>query len=207
MKYIVFYFLFLCGCFAPELLPPTKPFILDKTTVSLDTNTKTLSGTGRVLFKQALFGLFSKEFYFFNAHFIDEDSFFILHSHFTGFAKEDGLQVFFKRTKNNLTIELSTPSYPPQTLYTQENYFLKNQVLKFYIEITNGSKNKVEIKIWDSTVNPTKYLKKEADFFSKENLMVDSQGLIFYSQGQGLLWGVELNKITLKEIKRKSIEQ
>ena len=204
LSFIVLWFIF-CSCSPKINLSPVHPVILDKASISLDQ--KVLSGTGRVLFNQPLFGLFSKEFYFINANLFDEESVFILHSHFTGFAKEDGIKVFFRRDKHTLTIELATPSYPLQILNTQENYFLKNQNIKVYLEITNGSKNFVEVKIWNSYINPTQYLKKSANFFSIENLIADSNDFIFYSKGQGLLWGVELNKAQLKEIQRRSIEQ
>ena len=196
-------FLF-CGCSSKLSSSPLNPVVLDKSAIVADQ--KVLSGTGRVLFNQPLFGLFSKEFYFINVDLIAEDSFFLLHSHFTGFAKEDGIKVFFKRVKTTLTIEVATPFYPPQILYTKEDFFFKNQNLSLYIELQNGTTNQVNLKIWSHYLNPTGYLKTPADFFSDKNLIADSHNRFFYSKGLGLLWGVELYKAQLKEVERRPVE-
>ena len=206
MKHLRAVFLFFCfvvflGCSVSAPAPPAKPVILDKS--SLFKEQQTLSGTGRVLFNQPLFGLFSKEFYFINAELTNEDSFLVLHSHFTDFAKEDGIKVLFKRAKTSLLVSVATPSYPVQLLYEKENWFKQNHNLKVHVEIQNGGDHFIHVKIWNSFINPTGYLKKEVDFFSEENLMADSHDLFFYSRGQGLLWGMELHNAQLLKIERK----
>ena len=202
---VCFCFLFFCACSVDVHIPPAELVILDKNSLSKEQNI--LSGTGRVVFNQPLFGLFSKEFYFINVELINEDSFLILHSHFTNFVKEDGIKVFFKKVKTKLLVSVSTPSYPVQLLYEQENYFKQNNNLNIHVEIQNGGDHFIHVKIWDSIINPTGYLKKEVDFFSSQNLIADSHDLMFYSRGHGLLWGVELHNARLLKIERRSIAQ
>ncbi len=203
---IFFIFLLFCGC-SPVVQNQAIPVILDKDTISLTEDKKILQGSGRVLFNQPLFDLFSKELYFIKAEMFNESSSFVLHSHFTGFTQADGIKIFFSRDKNSLTIQISTPNYSFQHLYTDEKYFIQNQTLQIYTEAYNRSKNLIGIKVWRTDINPTGYLKQSISFLSRQNLLADSQELIFYSRGQGMLWGVELNKVRLIKIFRESLNQ
>ena len=184
-----------------------EPLILDKETVEFSKKEKFLQGIGRVLFNQPVFGLNSREFYFVKAELFNENSFLILHSHFSGFAKEDGVKVFFIREQNNLVIKAATPDYPVQSLYVQEGYFEKSNQLAVYVQVQNGTREFVDIKVWNIYINPTGRLRETADFFTSQNLITDSEDALFYSQGQGLLWGVEIDRVRLMEIYRNSIGQ
>ena len=205
-----FYFfiilLFCCGC-SPTVKYQVESVVLDTKTVQLTEDKKTLYGTGRVLFNQPLFGLFSKELYFIKAELFNENSSFVLHSHFTGFKTQDGIKVFFIREENQLIIRVSTPTYPVQELQTVKNYFVKNQKLEIYVEVQNGTENSINIRVWDVYINPSGYLKTNTSFLSRQNLIVNSEDLLFYSRGQGLLWGAELNRVRLLEIFRESVNQ
>lgn len=204
--FLFFIFFLFCGC-SPVTKHQATPLILDKDTISLIEDKKIIQGIGRVLFSQPLFDSFSKELYFIQADLFNENSFFVLHSHFTGFKKEDGIKVFFIRNKNSLIIQVSTLNYPFQHLYTDEKYFFQNQTLKVYTEVHNRSKNLISIKIWRTDINPTGYIKQSTSFLLRQNLLADSRELVFYSRGQGMLWGVELNKARLITIFRESLNQ
>ena len=206
--YLLFLFISLlfCSCSPPEK-KQVEPLIVDRETIEFSESENSLKGTGRVLFNQPLFGLNSKEFYFLKAEFFSEDSSLVLHSHFSGFVKQDGVRVIFIRDKNKLLIKTATPDYPVQELHVIENYFERNNQLDIYVQVQNGIREFVNIKIWNAYINPTGYLKKTADFFTLQNLMTSSEDILFYSKGKGLLWGVELNKVRLMEIYRNSVSQ
>ena len=207
---MLFYFFvilfFYCGC-SPNVKYQAKPVVIDKKTVQFNEDEKTLYGTGRVLFNQPLFDLHSKELYFLKAELFNENSSLILHSHFTGFNTQDGIKVFFLRKENQLIINVSTPSYPKQDLHIVKDYFTKNQKLEIYVEVQNGTENFVNVKVWDTYINPSGYLRKSTPFLSRQNLIANSEVLLFYSRGQGLLWGAELNKVRLIKIFRESVNQ
>ena len=199
-------FLLLCHC-SPVKQYHADPLILDNQTIQFLKNEKVLSGTGRVLFNQPLFGLYSKELYFIKAQLFNEDSSLVLHSHFTGFVKKDGIKIFFTRNKNNLIIKAATPAYPDQHLSIKNNYFIKNQNLEAHIQVQNGTDDFINIKIWDVYINPSEHLKKSTPFLLRQNLIIDSESAVFYSTGKGMLWGIELNKARLIKIFRNSVNQ
>ena len=165
---------------------------------------KLLRGTGRLLFQKPLFGLNSTELYTLRANFIHTDSQLILHSHFQGFKKGNGIKVFFIRKGSSLFIAASTPNYNKQNLYREENFFSSNQELYVHVKVQNGIKDSVRIKVWNRYFNPTGYLKKTNAFISDQNLLTDSFRKPFYSKGKGISWGLELQKIHLLEILRES---
>ena len=179
-----------------------RPLIIDKNTLTLSKEENTLEGTGRVVFNQPLFGLNSREFYFIKADFLHSNSSFILHSHFSDFFKQDSIKVFFIKEKKDLRIQVSTPGYKKQELRKVPDYFVKNQELSLYVSIQNGTDNFIDIQIWDSYLNPTGYLKTSSPFLLTENFLAQSQGLLFYSKGQGILWGMELNNVRLLKASR-----
>ncbi|MDE0118402.1 MAG: hypothetical protein OXM55_00140 [Bdellovibrionales bacterium] len=205
-KYFFICLLCCCAC-SPTIKERAAPFILDKDTLQIAEDKKTLKGTGRILFKTPLFGLYSTEMYFIKAQLFNESSSLILYSHFTGFAQQDGIKVFFTRDKSSLIVKASATSYPIQTLHTDTSYFTKNQNLEMYIEVQNGTENFISIKIWDAYTNPSGYVKEPARFLSRQNLIVDSRDFLFYSKGQGMLWGVQLNKVSLNFASRESVNQ
>lgn len=203
---LLFVFLFSFGC-SPVAENQAEFLILDKESVQLSKEKKVLEGVGRVLFTQPLFGLYSKELYFINTELFHEQSSFVLHSHFTGFMKEDGIKISFIRNQNSLFIKASTPAYSVQEFYKDENYFIKNQKLEIYVEVHNGTENFISFRIWDTYINPSGSLKTVASFLSEQNLVTDSKNVLFYSKGQGMLWGVRLNKARLIKISRESVSQ
>ena len=196
-----------CGCTKEEATHHAPPLILDKNTVLIEKDNKTLYGTGRVLFNQPLFGLFSKELYSIKTELTGENSSFVLHSHFTGFSKRDGIKVSFIRDKTALIIQTGGPRHPPQELFTDERHFVKNQVLTVRVEVQNGTENFINIRVWNAYTNPTGYLKKRNLYLSQRNLIADSTGSLFYSKGEGMLWGVELNNARLLDIFREPVNQ
>ena len=194
------------GC-SPAVEDQVKSFILDKESVRSSKNKAVLYGTGRVLFNQPLFSLYSKELYFIKAELLHEHSALVLHSHFTGFAKQDGIKIFFIRDKSGLIIKASTPAYPVQQLYKDENYFIKNQTLEIYTEVQNGTEDFISVKVWGIYINPSGSLKKVTPFISQQNLITDSKNILFYSKGRGMLWGVNLDKASLIKMYRNSVSQ
>ncbi len=205
-KYFFIFLLCCCAC-SPTFKHQVKPLILDKDTLQIAEDKKTLKGTGRLLFKTPLFGLYSKEIYFIKAQLFNKTSSLILYSHFTGFTQQDGIKVFFIRDKGSLIIKASTPSYPIQTVHTDTSYFTKNQNLEMYIEVQNGTENFISIKIWNTYTNPSGYVKEHALFLSQQNLIVDSKDFLFFSKGEGMLWGLQLNKVRLNFASRGPINQ
>ena len=165
---------------------------------------KTFKGTGRLLFQKPLFGLNSTELYTLRANFFHTNSQLILHSHFHGFKKGNGIKVFFIRKGNSLLVEAATSNYNKRNLYREESFFSGNQELYVYVEVQNGIKDSIRIKIWNHWLNPTGYLKKTNAFISNQNLLADSLKQPFYSKGKGILWGLELRTIHLLEILRES---
>ena len=204
--FITFLIFLICNC-SPISKNNLKYTILDNTAVQVLENEKILSGTGRILFNQPLFELYSTELYFIKTEFINENSSFVLHSHFTGFENQDGLQIFFERNQEHLIIKASTPNYPPQLLYENKTYFIKNNALAIYIQVTNGTEYFVDIKVWDIYSNPSGYLRTKISSLSDKNLIASSNSTTFYSRGQGILWGVALNKVHIIQIQRESINQ
>ncbi len=206
--FLLFLFIFFIsfGC-SPDVENQTGFLIVDKETVQFSKDEKVLEGVGRVLFQQPLFGLYSKELYFIKTELFHENSSLVLHSHFSGFVKEDGIKVSFIRDVNSLIIKVSTPAYPVQELYKDEDYFVRNQMLEIYTEVHNGTENFISVKVWSTYINPSGSLKKSTPFLSQQNLIVDSGDTLFYSKGQGMLWGVSLNKVRLIKITRESLSQ
>lgn len=194
------FWLLLTGC-SPSDNMKANPVIIDKT---LTVNKKGIKGSGRLFFNQALFGLNSKELYSLKAEFVHENSRLILHSHFSGFKSLDGIKVFFLREGENLTVKVGTPNRKEKNLYKEEKFFANNQELYFFIEVQNGIEDLIRIKIWNRYFNPTGHLKTTVSFISAQNLLADSFPERFYSKGQGLLWGLELDKIQLIEALRES---
>lgn len=207
MRFLLFFISLLFYSCSPPGDHQVEPLIVDKETIEFSKEKNTLTGTGRVLFNQPLFGLNSKEFYFIKAEFFNENSSLILHSHFSGFLKKDGVKVFFIREQSKLIIKVSTPRYPVQDLHIVEHYFEKNNQLAVYVQVQNGIREFVSIKIWSAYINPTGQIRKTADFFTSQNLMTSSEDILFYSKGEGLLWGVEMDKVRVMEIYRNSVSQ
>ena len=193
------------ACLPPSGEFPAKPIWVDKSTLELSSDEKTLKGKGRILFDQPLFSLYSKELYLLTADFPQADSSLTLHSHFSDFSKQDGIKVFLKRTAENLILHASTPGYPRQEIGVVPDYFLKNPKLSLYIEVANGTENFVDIQIWDFYINPKERLKKPAPFLSQQNQIPLLPDTLFYSRGRGILWGVELNGVRLIQSLRKSV--
>ena len=204
VKILLFCF---CSACSPNLLHKAEPLILDKKNLHPTEDKSTLKGTGRIVFDVPLFDLNSTELYFIKARFFNEHSSLILHSHFTGFDKQDGIQVSFVREEGRLIIKALTPGHPARRLYMKEDYFSQNQMLEIRVQLQNGIKDLVHIKIWDLYINPTGYLKTNMTTLTKQNLIADSRELIFYSRGRGMLWGMELNKIHLLAVFRESVSQ
>ena len=180
-----------------------KPVIIDKTLTPQD-NGKTFKGTGRLLFQKPLFRLNSTELYTLQANFFHTNSQLILHSHFQGFQKGNGIKIFFIREGSSLFIAAATPNYNKQSLYRGESFFFDSQELYVHVQVQNGIKGSVRIKIWNRWLNPTGYLKKTNAFVSSQNLLTDSFQRPFYSKGKGVLWGLELKKIHLLKTLRES---
>ena len=203
---VFFVTVFLCtNCLSPPVNPKAKPIIIDKATLEFSSEGTELQGTGRVLFDQPLFGLYSKELYFVKAKFLHSHSSFILHSHLSDFSKQDGVKILFERESNTLNFYVSTPDQRMQKLGMKPDYFLKNQELALYIEVENGTENFVDIKIWNFFINPRGNLKIPSVFFSQQNQLTFSDSHLFYSKGQGILWGAELNGIRLIKISREPL--
>ena len=203
--YKTFFFTFftiLISC-SPLDEKQVEPVIIDETLIFQE-NEKIFKGTGRLLFQKPLFGLNSTELYILRANFFHADSQLILHSHFQGFKKGNGIKIFFIREENSLLIEAATPGYKKQSLQREENFFSGNQELYVYVKVQNGIKDLIRIKIWNHWSNPTGYLKSPSAFMSDQNLIADSLKQAFYSKGKGILWGLELHKIHLLEILRES---
>ena len=194
------FWLLLTGC-SPSDNIKANPVIIDKT---LTVNKKGIKGSGRLFFNQALFGLNSKELYSLKAEFFHENSRLILHSHFSGFKSLDGIKVFFIREGENLTVKVGTPNWKEKILYKEEGFFTTTKIVYFYIEAQNGIEDMVRVQIWNRYFNPTGHLKTTVSSISDQNLLADSFPERFYSKGQGLLWGLELDKIQLIEALRES---
>ena len=206
-------------------------FLIDKTVFS---RPGFVEGTGRVLFQQPLFGLNSKELFALRAEFFHESSRLILYSHFSGFSAEagahadggprrggpnlggpnlggphrggpaGGVRVVFAREGGDLIIEAGSGAYQNQALSRQNGFFARNRELDLYVAVQNGGAEQVLVKVWNRLINPSGRLKQRDPFISGGNLMADSSEKPFYSKGQGILWGLDLYKIRLREAERKS---
>ena len=197
--------LFCQGCFFPPSGEfPIQPALKNRADIELSSNEKTLKGKGRIVFDQPLFSLKSKELYLLTADFFHSNSSLILHSHFSDFSKQDGVKVFFEKEDEDLILSASTPGHLKQGLGAIPDYFLKNLRLSLYIEVENGIEDFVGIQIWDFYINPKGRLKSPAPFLSRQNRKASSSDMIFYSRGEGILWGLELNEVRLIQAVRKS---
>ena len=202
-KWFLFFCFLLPYCTPPSIKRELKLRLIDPTVLEFVDET-TVQGTGRILLEQPLFHLESKELYFIQAELSHKNSSLILYSHFSDFTIQDGIKVFLERQNNDFILSVSTPGYKREQLNMIPDYFLKNQSISLHLEVHNGTKNFINVKIWDTYINPTDYLKISAPFFSTQNQLADSSGIFFYSKGRGLLWGVELKRAKLIHIKRES---
>ena len=162
---------------------------------------KVSSSKDRFLSPEPLPGLLSKEYYLIKAFFQDNQSSLKLFSHFRGFKTRDGIQIDMQRAGDKLVIRLSVSSYPAQILLEEESYFSSNNELDLTIEVQNGTNYGFRVRVWENFINTKGPFKIQQDILTEQNLIVDSfsKGLIFYNQGQGLKWGLELFRTHLIE--------
>ncbi len=155
----------------------------------------------RFLSKKPISGVLSKEYYLIKAYLPSEMSQLELFSHFRGFDLEDGVRVQFERKAFHLVVKVSIQGYPDKLLLKKENYFLNNNEIDFTVEVENGVSYGFHIQIWENFVNRNGILKHKVGILSNENLLVDSlsEGLIFYTKGQGVKWGLKLSHSNLIE--------
>ena len=156
-------------------------------------------GTGRLLHSESLSGVRSKEYYLVRASLRGSGSRLRLHSHFTGFRREDGVQVEFLRLGQALKIHASAQQLPKRALYEDSGYFAFSPEIDFTLSVQNGSNSMIRIQIWNNHINRSGVLKAKAGFLRTENLLVDTfeKGMGFYSHGEGSRWGIHLNMAEL----------
>ena len=137
-------------------------------------------------------GLLSKEYYKIKAYLSHEDSHIVLFSHFNSFEKEDGIKIKIERNQTALIIKASVPRYNWKLLLQKEAYFLNHSEIDFTVEVQNGTQKGALIRIWENFRVKNDVLKAENPATTKETLLTDTENIIFYTQGEGLKWGLKL---------------
>ena len=189
MKHLIFLFLiFLLGSCNQNLITEES---LTKERSFTD------HATHYYIYPKTLPGLLSTEYYKIKAYLVQEDSHFILFSHFNSFKIEDGIKIKFERDKTALIIKASVKNASWKSLFQQEDYFLKSSELDLTIEVQNGTPEGAHIQIWENFRIKNNVLKLERKILTKETLLTDSGDINFYRQGEGLKWGLKLFRTRL----------
>ena len=197
---ILFYISFFSGC------------KLDKPAVSehkvMYSKSQVLDGNSSLIFKDTLSQIHSFAYYLLDAELYFKDSYIILHSHFNGLIKQDGIRIKFKRTDLDLKVFVSTPQFSYQLFFEQKNRFIEDTNIQFVIKVDNSG-TYPSLKIWNSVINLQGSVKQNTRFLSLQNLIQDSESfpLFLKSQGRGVRWGLELHKASLYRAKRISTDE
>ena len=150
------------------------------------------SSTQYYISQTTLPGFLSTEYYKIQAYLTQEDSHFILFSHFNNFEIEDGVKIKIERNKTDLIIKAGVPNYKWQLLLQEEDYFLNNSEIDFTIEVQNGVKEGAFIHIWENFRVKNNVVKSKRSVITEETLLAGTENIVFYEQGEGLKWGLKL---------------
>ena len=149
------------------------------------------------IYPKILPGLLSTEYYKIKAFLGQEDSYFVLFSHFNSFKTKDGIKIKFERDKTTLIIKASVKNSSWKALLQEEDYFLKSSELDLTIKAQNGTHEGAKIQIWENFRIKSNVVKLERQILTKETLLTDSEDINFYKQGEGLKWGLKLFRTRL----------
>lgn len=163
-----------------------------------------------IMYPDFLSGLRSTEYYNVQAYLYDDShSFIVLNSHFSGFPKQDGVQVKIEKRNQDLILEISTPGIVKKTEYKKSEYFSQTNLLDITLAVTNKTSYGAQVRVWDHLFNPKGFLKKRVSFLKQDNLLFDTleDQILFYSYGQGLRWGLKFYRAKVVEGKRVSPQE
>lgn len=162
-------------------------------------------GTGRFIFTTPLLSLDSKEHYLLEFRLLEEDSSIRLHSHFSSFQAADGFEINITRENSEILIKTSSPGLPETELIRiPVNSFKVSQRLRF--EVHNGVAQGVRCLIWNDKISYDGLTWTSLDKVTRERALIDTRELsaIFLSKGQGIFWGLELQKAELIKSQREA---
>lgn len=160
-----------------------------------------------IIFNDSLPFVYSVQYYQLHASLFENNSSLILHSHFKNFDQGGGIQIKALREKDSLKIFVQTPRYPEKLLFEESAYFEATKNIFITFEVSNDW-NEPFINLWTHFINRSGFSKKYYYSLKEQNLLVSSKAedFPFYSHGEGLNWGVKLNKAHLKSGKRTAVK-
>lgn len=169
-------------------------------------NDRQLRGSGWFRMRELLTGIDSREHYIVELRFLQMDSRFILHSHFTGFHRRDGVEVLFQvgEDEDSLEVSVSTPGFPKRAIGTIEDIPLRS-IVRLRVEIHDGTKNGIHVFCWVDQISFQGEVLRRLDivapgFLNAINTEADEE--IFFSHGRGASWGAELEQVELRNFVR-----
>lgn len=166
-----------------------------------------LSGEGRLLAREALRGINSREHYILEATNWQEKGTLILHSHLNDFSLRDGVQIEMRRQGQDLMISVSTPDYPFEEVTTLTRAFPGGRDrVRLRFEVHDGVPEGLRLLIWKDLLPGQGELIRPLPFIAAANASYDSreQRMIWRSHGRGIRWGLQISGLTLKSALREA---
>lgn len=198
--------LILCSCSPLEEKEAKGP--IDAYEVSLDRNlhaqSESVSGRGKIKFTSPLLSVNSKENYSIQFRFLNtKSSRLILHSHFSGFEYDDGVQIELYPEGGYIKLKISTPGYPAYDAIDLMSYD-PGQEVSLKIEIHDGVSSGVRVIIWNDRLSYQGEILKTQERIFLGNHLFDSyeERISFFSHGRGMFWGVDLDQTSLSVAQR-----
>lgn len=175
---------------------------------TLFTSGDQLRGSGRFRMVDLLTGLDSKEHYVIEFRFLAPTSSFILHSHFSGFHRRDGVEVQFKPGEEGKSVHVlvSTPDFPAREVGVIEEVPLQS-IVRFRVELHDGVKDGIHLFVWVDQISFQGEILRRLDIVASgflNDINTEEDQEVFFSHGRGLSWGAELNQVELRSFEREA---
>jgi hypothetical protein len=162
-------------------------------------------GTGRLMFTDPLGGFDSREHYILEFRFLEDGAELRLWSHFSSFQRADGVEIIFRRNGDQVQVLMSTPGAPAQAL-EEWTWASERTPLRLRVEIHNGVAEGARGLVWNDKISRDGLVWSQLDQVHEANALIDSRRLshLFFSKGQGLFWGLELDRVEVLTAKREA---
>lgn len=166
-------------------------------------------GSGKVLMKSSLRSLREDMHLAVNGQFLESESFFILHLYFDNFQYDTGLQLRFKQDLQDpenalITVELAEPGLSFRPMGEISGALDKNGYFDLRVELHNQSHFDRKILVWNDSILMDSSSRKNRQQLIEGNADYNSSlaDFVVYNWGQGLKWGVAIDRMRLVELKR-----
>lgn len=158
----------------------------------------------RILFATPLKGINSREHYVLEFEAVSEGSQLTVHSHLSGFAWLDGVDVRFVRRGADLQVLVGTPGFAERPLGVIEGVFTHSPWVRMRLEVHDGGVDGVRILVWRDWIDYQRPVRRARDRIQAETADLDSREskLIFLSHGRGARWGLTAQGVALRAATR-----